>query len=228
MKKFFCVFLVFMLVFALAILTSAESVATTTAGEGADSTDAVQSEKVDYGALARQFAEYIQSGEAPEELVDSMIAMGEEMKQMKEEGYTLKERLLQLVSPEHILTTATAFALVVCGIVMLILKKKQRNSELDINAICQSIAAILVNQENAAKESAEQKKKDASELEECRKQIEGIKGSVEHLGDGSLAVAKMVKDVFLSSRTLDADGKQLMVKNFNEATKLLNGGKDDQ
>ena len=190
---------------------------------------------IDYALLAKQLVTYIQSGEAPEELIDSVIAMGEQMQQMKEDGYTLQERLLQLISPENLLTTATAAFLIVGAIVLFILRKRQKDNELDIGDILSAVAAIQKKQEgesedattrsNASKQSQEEM---IALLKQVLISVEQNANAAERAGNGSAAVAKMVKDVFLNSRTIDADGKQLMVRNYNEAVGKLSGGNDEQ
>ena len=135
MKKILCVLLAVLLVLASVLAVSATAeVEAPQEGDGPsiDWETVIDEEKtdhseVDYVLLARQFAAYIQSGEAPEELINSFITMGEEMQQMKEDGYTLKERLLQLIAPENLLTTCTALFLIVGAIILFVLKKKQMN-----------------------------------------------------------------------------------------------------
>ena len=190
---------------------------------------------IDYALLAKQFVSYIQSGQAPEELVDSVIAMGEQMQQMKEDGYTLQERLLQLISPENLLTTATAAFLMVGAIVLFILRIKQKNNELDIGDILAAVSAIQKKQEGESKDAAtrqeasqQSQKEMLSLLQDILKRIEQNEKEAKRAGNGSAAVAKMVKDVFLNSRTIDADGKQLMIRNYIEATGELNGGENEQ
>ncbi len=190
---------------------------------------------IDYALLAKQFVSYIQSGQAPEELVDSVIAMGEQLEQMKEDGYTLQERLLQLVSPENLLTTATAAFLIVGAIVLFILRIKQKNNELDIGDILAAVAAIQKNQESESKDATTRQEASQQAQEEMVALLKRVLASVkqnanaaERAGNGSAAVAKMVKDVFLNSRTIDADGKQLMIRNYIEATGELNGGEDER
>ena len=179
---------------------------------------------IDYALLAKQLVTYIQSGEAPEELIDSVIAMGEQMQQMKEDGYTLQERLLQLISPENLLTTATAAFLIVGAIVLFILRKRQKDNELDIGDILSAVAAIQTKQGTDSETSEEM----LSLLKKMQRELEKNSKAAARAGSGSAAVAKMVKDVFLNSRTIDADGKQLMVRNYNEAVGKLSGGNDEQ
>jgi hypothetical protein len=40
---------------------------------------------------------------------------------------------------------------------------------------------------------------------------------MDHVSHATTAVAKMVKDVFLNSKTIDASGKALLVHNYIEA-----------
>ena len=182
------------------------------------------SASIDYALLAKQLVTYIQSGEAPEELIDSVIAMGEQMQQMKEDGYTLQERLLQLISPENLLTTVTAAFLIVGAIVLFILRKRQKDNELDIGDILSAVAAIQTKQGTDSETSEEM----LSLLKKMQQELEKNSKAAARAGSGSAAVAKMVKDVFLNSRTIDADGKQLMVRNYNEAVGKLSGGNDEQ
>lgn len=242
MKKILCVLLAIMLVLTLAFTANATTeIEEPTQGQASPSAEGelaandgekpADSADVDYVLLARQFAAYIQSGEAPEELIDSFIAMGEEMRQMKEDGYTLKERLLQLIAPENLLTTCTALFMVAGAIILLVLKRKQKDNELDIGDILDAVGAIKKKQ-NSDAESADERSTTSqqaqSEILNRLKKMEKTLASMKLGSEGAAAVAKMVKDVFLNSRTLDADGKQLMIRNYNEAIGLLDGDKDEK
>lgn len=249
MKKIVCSLLVvLMMLGALALVVGAqdtEDVSLPPAQQEADTEDdaalpsteqiAEDTENViapiDYSAIAKQFISYIQSEAAPEELIDSIIAMGDEMSEMKENGYTFKERLLQLVSSENVLKTAAALFMLIGAILFFIIRKKLKNSGYDIeDTLLEARAANATLQKEK-----EEREKDSKEIKACRAEIAELKGLLEDIlsgvkkvGNGSVGVAKMVKDVFLNSRTLDAEGKSLMTRNFLEAIGDLNGGQDEK
>ena len=237
MKKVLSAFLIVLLVFVLALSAGAQTQeevspsATTVPAEQASDIVAEVAEEIDYSAIAKQVISYIQSGEAPQELIDAMIAMGEEMQTMKEDGYTFKERVLQLITAENILATATAFFLVVAGVILFLAKKHLRDNAYDAEDTLAEVRSLKtqLKEEHEKREAAERKAKEKDQkIDQMLELAQQILSSVQSASKGSIAVARMTKDVFLNSRTIDADGKALLTHNFLEAIEELSGGNDEK
>ncbi|MBQ8345347.1 MAG: hypothetical protein IJY42_03670, partial [Clostridia bacterium] len=84
--------------------------------------------------------------------VEKLIALGEQFADLKEQGYTLEERLEQLVTPENILTTASAAVLVFSTVFLFIMKSRQRTATLTAARQMQSLRSAYDTEaaENAA------------------------------------------------------------------------------
>lgn len=157
--------------------------------------------------------------------VDKLILLGERFAHMKEEGYTLEERLRQLITPENLLTTASAIVLVLSTVLLFIMKSRQRAATL---RTARSMEAL----KEAYDREAEENEALGAELTALREEQEAIhvllmelcqSTSLGHKDmkktrDCALGVANMVKDVFLNARTLDHAGKDLMIRNYLAAT----------
>lgn len=175
--------------------------------------------------FANQFVAYIFSGtENADEIMDKIIAMGEQYKQYKEDGYTFEERLEQMVTTENIVALASAGFLVVCGIAFFVIedkRKKDRKATAHYVAVLQEKYAEEVESNKAVKEALANQTEVVAEM---RKILEALiadadsnKLNLDSATRSSKAVAKMVKDVFLCSKTIDASGKELLTRNYLEA-----------
>ncbi|MBQ8836454.1 MAG: hypothetical protein IJ002_03195 [Clostridia bacterium] len=191
------------------------------------------SEYEDSAALedyAEEFFTYLLSGEdGAGELMDRIIAIGEQYRDAKEAGYTFKERIYQLLTPENIVTTVAAAFIFIIGIAFFIFRHYQK---LDIRAIHSDVSYLKKNLEEEREENKqlreiiERQDKHIEELTASNKLLtestEKNKSDTDRVSNMSAAVAKMVKDVFLNSKTIDASGKALLVHNYMEAV-----GKDE-
>ena len=231
MKKIVFVLLVVLMISVLALTVGAEEVGESSVEQEGMAVEQSASTDFDYSAIAKQFASYIQSEDAPEELIDSIIAIGEEMKEQKGREYTLRERVLQLVSSENVLKTVAALFMIIGSVLFFLIRQKMKNSGYDIEDTLLETKAVreALEKEKEARESGEEELKACrAELSELKTLLQNISQNVQKVGNGSIGVARMVKDVFLNSRTLDADGKSLMTHNFIEAVGELNGGQNEQ
>lgn len=208
--------------------TTEETAAQTTETSLPEETDGGTQEnetEIDFEAYAEQFVGYIFSGaERSDELMDKIIAMGEQYQLSKEQGYTLEERINQLLTPENIMTTIAAAFLLICGIAFFIFRRRQK---LDTA----KISVELKDWKKKYEAEAETNKKLRSDIEKQTKEIGEMKEllisltersdlskkDMSHIEHTAVAVAKMVKDVFLNSKTIDASGKALLVHNYVEA-----------
>lgn len=230
MKKIICLFLVVLFALLLTVSTGAQAEIELPVDQATEIAAEI-SEEIDYAAIAKQVVSYIQSGDAPQELIDALITMGEEMQTMKEDGYTFKERVLQLITSENILATATAFFLIVGAILLFLAKKYLRNSAYDSEDALAEVRSLKseLKDERERRERAEEKAKEKdAKIDQVLDLARQILSGVQNTGKGSIAVAKMTKDVFLNSRTIDAEGKALLTHNFLEAMEELNGGNDEK
>ena len=244
MKKIIFALFCILLLCSLVLCVAAEDAATGSVEDGQNEEEVTAEEsttsegnvsdvegKIDYSEIAGQFFAYIQSGEAPEELLDAMILMGEQMQEMKEEGYTLKDRLLQLLSKENILTIASAAFMLIGGIFWFILRCKLKNIGYDSEDSLKFVKELneAFSKEKEARENAEKKNEEyAAAMRRIEEKINSLDQSTQRAAKGALAVASMTKDVFLNSRTIDAEGKNLLTHNYVEAVGLLKGANDEQ
>jgi cell division protein FtsB len=183
------------------------------------------SEKIDNEKYAQQFIDYVFSGAAGStELMDKIIAMGEQFSEQKEAGYTFKERINQLITPENMITTISAAFLLICGIGMFIFKRWQKRSNIALHKDVEYLRNKYdkeTEENHKLREEVEELRSETKELHELIQSLcersDLSKSDMEHISHTATAVAKMVKDVFLNSRTIDASGKSLLVHNYLEA-----------
>lgn len=182
-------------------------------------------EAIDSEKYAQQFIDYVFSGAAGSaELMDKIIAMGEQFAEQKEAGYTFKERINQLITPENMITSISAAFLLICGIAVFVFKRWQKRSNM---AMHNDITYLRKKYDNEAEENKKLKEEVEglrAETKELHELITSLcersdisKTDMEHISHTATAVAKMVKDVFLNSKTIDANGKSLLVHNYLEA-----------
>lgn len=180
---------------------------------------------LDKDKLAEQFIGYIMSGdEGSEELLDKIIAMGEQYKQYKEDGYTLEERIAEMMTADNLVVLASAAFLVVCGSAFFVFEGK-RKKERRTNAAYIARFDTKLNEEcetNAnLKKIVEDQSAHIAELQEQIKHLcenaDANKLDLDKVTHANEAVAKMIFDVFLCSRTLDKSAKELLTHNYMEA-----------
>lgn len=185
---------------------------------------------------AQQFIDYVFSGaQGSTELIDKIIAMGEQFAEQKEAGYTFKERINQLITPDNMITTVSAAFLLVCGIALFIFKRWQKRSNI---ALHKDVTYLREKYDEEALENKKLKEEviaQSNEIKELKELITSLcersdlrKTDMDHVSHTATAVAKMVKDVFLNSKTIDASGKALLVHNYMEAIGGEESEKDEQ
>ena len=244
MKRIFAVILTIIMLLTFAISMSAQEVETfaetvsesvteleeETEVQTEEQSDTVveieaQTEIIDSEKYAQQFIDYVFSGASGStELMDKIIAMGEQFAEQKEAGYTFEERIKQLITPDNMITTVSAAFLLICGIAVFVFKRWQKKSNLVMH---KDIAYLREKYDREAEENQklqEEVARQTSEVEELKGLIQGLcersdisKTDMDHVSHTATAVAKMVKDVFLNSKTIDASGKALLVHNYMEA-----------
>lgn len=210
MKKLVALIFTVLAVFAAGICVCAEE--TDTLEVGSD-------------GYAEQFVKYVFSGdEGSEELMNKIILLGEQYKSSVEAGYTFGERMAQLISAENLVVLAAACFLVICGTAFFVTEGK-RKKERRLTLSCMARLENKYAEETAANTDMRQKiEAQTEELKELRTVLDRLCGDAEKnkldldkSAHSAQAVAKMVKDVFLNSKTIDANGKSLLVHNYLEA-----------
>ena len=172
--------------------------------------------KGEVGSISDQLSSYL-SKDGATVLIDEIIAMGKQLEELEAQGYTFKERLVQLITPENIVTTAAAAFFIVGGLVLLFTRKRQMNTVDSLNE-----SYLIESDEN---QKLREKVKDMSlELTQLRQEVSELRANntdnskqMKEIASSSKAVADMVKDVFLCSKTLNAEGKSLVVNNYLKA-----------
>lgn len=199
------------------------------------------------GSAAEAFVEYLFSGaEGSQELMDKIIAMGEQYKTSKEEGYTFKERMVQMLTTENIVTLSSAAFLIVCGIAFFAIEAKRKK---DRKAIGSYIARLDKKYSEEVASNSETKAAMLSfnddvkaalgaqdlEIRAMKEQLLQLckdsntnKLDLDKTTRANQAVAKMVKDVFLNSKTIDANAKSLLVRNYLDAVECNDGVRTDE
>ena len=231
MKKIAIFVLMFAVLVAFVTVVSAEEIAdiSETEGETAESTIALtapeSSDEIDFDRYAERFVEYIFSNsDEASDLMDKIIAIGEQYQTSKEQGYTLEERVNQMLTPENIITTVSATFLVVCGIAFFIFRHRQKIDTGKITVELNNMKKKYEKETETNKELRENILKQTEEINQMKLMLTKLtersnisKQDMAHIEHTAVAVAKMVKDVFLNSKTIDASGKALLVHNYVEA-----------
>jgi LPS O-antigen subunit length determinant protein (WzzB/FepE family) len=195
-----------------------------------------ENENLDGDELTEQFLKYIMSGEeGASEVMDKIILIGEQYKAAKEEGYTFKDRMVQMFTTENLVTLSAAGFLVICGIAFFVIEAKRKKDRLMTSTY---LARLEQKYTKEVESNLEMKKAiDAQALE-----IQSMKESLDQLckdsADNHLdletetrciqAVATMIKDVFLNSKTIDANAKSLLIHNYLTAVDPDKEGEENE
>lgn len=201
--------------------TAAETEMTENAEESTVGLPAETNEE-NYGEYAEMFAKYVFSGtEDSSEIMDRLILICEEYQASKEAGYTFKERISQLITPENIIVTSAAAFLVVCGIAFFAFESKRKKDRRDTYSDVKRLKDMYADESESNKALREMLEKQNTEISEMKAVLTALseksdisRTELDRTAHSSEAVAKMVKDVFLSSKTIDASGKALLVHNY--------------
>ena len=243
MKKIFVLMLTIAILFCGMVSVSAEetmdfeqvvdeeTVLSEHESETEDLSTDVKENPIDLEEYADQFVQYIYSGSSgSNDLMEKIIAMGEQYQTAKAEGYTFKERLVQLLTPENVVTTAAAAFLFICGVAFFIFRRKQKR---DVTVLRSDISTLKqkyieeTETNRILRETVENQSTEIGNMKEIllslAERSDISKQELAHVEHTAEAVARMVKDVFLNSKTIDASGKALVVHNYMDAL-----GKDEK
>ena len=197
---------------------------------------AVTQSTENYDEYARQLAGYIFSGsESSAELMDKIIAIGNQYQESKEAGYTFSERIKQLLTPENIITTVAAGFLLVCGIAFFVIEQRRKNDRFRIYSYVSELESKYCDEVESNKKLRAEVEAETKEISEMKKLLIELSGKstvtkkeMEHVSHTATAVCDMVKDVFLNSKTLSADAKELMMHNYNKAFESEKSDKENE
>jgi hypothetical protein len=183
------------------------------------------SNDVDFEDCAEKFVDYIFSGAAGStEIMDKIIAMGNQYLEAKEQGYTFEERMAQLLTPDNIMATAAAAFLVVIGIAFFIFKHGQsKSARLNLNEISR-LRELYENEVESNADLREHIKAQNETIAELKGIVTGLsdksdvtKTDMGHVNKLAIATAEMVKDAFMNSKTIDSSTKNLLMHDYTKA-----------
>lgn len=191
--------------------------------------ETVLSEETETGEVsdsyAEQFFDYVMGSD---EMIDRFIAMGDQYRAAKEEGYTFKERILQLLTPENLIVTVAAAFMIACGVALFLFRRSFNKNSGIANAAILSLKKQFSEERSENKLLRETVEKQNETIKALSEKLDTVTGAaenakkgVERVGNVSMAVATMIKDVFMNSRTIDSSGKNLLLHEFNEALNCL-------
>lgn len=160
----------------------------------------------DYDKLADKVYERIKD-ELPQGLSNNIEELLDSWKATEKEDATFTDRVKEFFDPDNIVNTVSMLFMVVAGVLLFYLKKKQgisiMNTDYDLIAL---------------KESSDKNNQIlAEEIEKLIKTIEQKADSSEKSRLASVGVANMLKDIFMNSRTIDEAGKKIMNLDYLKA-----------
>ena len=185
----------------------------------------VPSSDVDFEEYAEKFVDYIFSGAAGStEIMDKIIAMGNQYLEAKEQGYTFQERMSQLLTPDNIMATAAAAFLVIIGIAFFIFKHGyNKNTRLNLTEISR-LRELYENEVESNADLREHIKAQNETIAELKGIVTSLndksdvtKTDMGHVNKLAIATAEMVKDAFLNSKTIDSSTKNLLMYDYTKA-----------
>lgn len=191
----------------------------------AESESVIPTEDIDFEKYAETFVDYIFSGAAgSSEIMDKIIAMGNQYLEAKEQGYTFEERMAQLLTPDNIMATAAAAFLVVIGIAFFIFKHGQnKTTRLNLSEISR-LRELYENEVESNADLREHIKEQNETISELKGILTGLsdksdvtKTDMSHVNKLAIATAEMVKDAFMNSKTIDSSTKNLLMHDYTKA-----------
>ncbi|MBO7310578.1 MAG: hypothetical protein J6U86_04220 [Clostridia bacterium] len=209
---------------------------TSVMAEGTDVTEAASHEDLTQNVDAEQFVKYIFSGEeGSEELMSKIIEMGDQYLKSKEQGYTFKERMLQLFTAENIVVISASAFIVICGVGFFIIEAKRKKDRRVTKTYIARLEKKYGEEVASNIEIKEAVRIQSDIIEQLLEKVDALceaseanKLDLDNVTKASQAVAKMVKDVFINSKTIDANAKSLLIHNYLEAVEALEVIADEQ
>lgn len=167
------------------------------------------------------------------ETLDKIIALGEELKELKEGEYTFEERMLQLINSENLSGTLGTIATVVVSIAVFIFRSiMKRDTAINMGKIA-VVEDDVLNLDETVKKLTEKNKELEATVAKLVEVIESNTIKLEQINvdttenklisdtakAATIATAKMVSDAFSHSRTIDAATKALITYDYLEVLK---------
>lgn len=196
-------------------------------------TDVIESEDVVSGEETGDLENTLEESFLNSEAIDKIIALGQELKELKESDYTFEERILQLVNSENLSSTIGTLMTVIASIAIFVFRSIQKKDyTLNSTKITEMEKQILdlADEVNAEKTENVALRNTVSALVDVITNnttvLEKINIDTEenrHIADvakiATIATAKMVSDAFGRSRTIDAATKELITRDYLEVLK---------
>lgn len=209
------------------VLESVESIdteATVETEPEADAEDASPSDKIKEDSFLSAI---------DNEAIDKIIALGQELKELKESDYTFEERMLQLINSENLSSTIGTIATVVASIAIFIFRSIQKKDSLLNATKIKGLEGMVADLEDLVDL---EKNENVKLREDVNTLITAISTNTEVLNKinidttenrhntdvaktATIATAKMVSDAFGHSRTIDAPTKALITYDYLEVLK---------
>lgn len=230
MKKIILVLIALALMLALPITTFAEDVAIEEDIVVDETVDEV-TPPTDGDAEATPDTDIIEG--LNNETLDKIIALGQELKELKEGEYTFEERMLQLINSENLSGTLGTVATVVVSIAVFIFRSiMKRDTAINMGKIA-VVEDDVLNLDETVKNLTEKNKKLEETVAKLVEVIESNTIKLEKINvdttenklisdtakAATIATAKMVSDAFSHSRTIDAATKALITYDYLEVLK---------
>ena len=195
--------------------------------------DVIEAEDIVSGEETGDIESTLEESFLNSEAIDKIIALGQELKELKESDYTFEERILQLVNSENLSSTIGTLMTVIASIAIFVFRSIQKKDyTLNSTKITEMEKQILdlADEVNAEKTENVALRNTVSALVDVITNnttvLEKINIDTEenrHIADvakiATIATAKMVSDAFGRSRTIDAATKELITRDYLEVLK---------
>ncbi len=196
-------------------------------------TEAIEAEDVVIGETTEDIESTLEDSFLSNEAIDKIIALGQELRELKESDYTFEERILQLVNSENLSSTIGTLMTVIASIAIFVFRSIQKKDyTLNSTKITEMEKQIL----DLADEVDAEKTENIALRETVTTLVDVITNNTtvlekinidteenRHIADvakvATIATAKMVSDAFGRSRTIDAATKELITRDYLEVLK---------
>lgn len=167
------------------------------------------------------------------EAIDKIIALGQELRELKESDYTFEERILQLVNSENLSSTIGTLMTVIASIAIFVFRSIQKKdytlnstkiTEMEKQILDLADAVDAEKTENIALRETvitlvDVITNNTTVLEKINIDTEENRHIADVAKTATIATAKMVSDAFGHSRTIDAATKELITRDYLEVLK---------
>lgn len=202
-------------------------------------TETPETPAIDYDKIAGEVYDRVKE-DLPKGLAENIVSLIENWEKTNKEDATFADRLGEFFSADNLVYTISMLFMVVVGLLVYGMKKKQgisvRNTNKDLNALKSRIEEQLEDGKGLGSrvESLAQSVDKISEfLDSLERRFTGNQAASEQARLAAVGVATMLKDIFQNSRTIDEAGKKIMnldyLKAIGEAVDLpADEGKEEK